>query len=231
MGSEPPRILRNSDFAGDQKRGNWLLVNWEQRFLNWLVPRVPGWLGTVPLTLLTLLWGIGLVYCGFRAAENLQWLWVFNLFILLQYITDMLDGAVGRARKTGLVKWGYYMDHFWDYIFLCSIFLGYSFLIPLEYKILEMILLILAVSIMVNAFLYFAVTNEFRISFCRFGTSEIRYCVIGFNIAVMHFGQAIILKALPYAIGLTTLAVFSMVFMTQQQLRTIDLAPFKKPSR
>ncbi len=223
--------MENGNFAGDRKIGNWFLNEGEQKLLSFLVPRVPQWLGTVQLTMLTVVWSLGFVGSCYFASQNLAWLWGANFFIIIQHLTDMLDGAVGRARGTGLVKWGYYMDHFLDYIFLCSIFLGYSFLIPLEYKIFEMILLILAVSIMVNAFLYFAVTNEFCISFCRFGTSEIRYCVIGFNIAVMRFGQDLILKVLPYAIGLTTLAVFSMVFMTQQQLRTIDLAQLKKPSQ
>jgi phosphatidylglycerophosphate synthase len=30
--------------------------------------------------------------------------------IVFQYITDLLDGEIGRKRNTGLIKWGFYMD-------------------------------------------------------------------------------------------------------------------------
>jgi hypothetical protein len=36
-----------------------------------------------------------------------------------QWFTDCLDGALGRYRDTGIPKWGYYMDHFLDFVFMC----------------------------------------------------------------------------------------------------------------
>ena len=102
--------MRNDRFAGDKKKGDWFLAKAEKRMVNWMAPRVPSCLETYHLTLFTLLWSIGIVACSFLARENINWLWAVSLFIFLQYISDVLDGAVCRYRDTGLVKWGYYMD-------------------------------------------------------------------------------------------------------------------------
>jgi hypothetical protein len=48
----------------------------------------------------------------------------------MQYVTDHYDGKIGKYRNTGLVRWGYYMDHLLDYVFLCSIIIGYAFILP-----------------------------------------------------------------------------------------------------
>ncbi len=118
--------MRDDRFAGDKKKGEWVLAKAEKLMVNWLVPRVPSFIETYHLTMLTLLWSIGIVACSFLARENIHWLWLVSLFIFLQYMSDVLDGAVGRYRDTGLVRWGYYMDHFLDYVFLASIIAGYA---------------------------------------------------------------------------------------------------------
>ncbi len=120
--------MKDGQFAGDKKKGDWLLAKAEKRMVTWLVPRVPPIIETYHLTLLTLLWSIGIVACSLLARENINWLWGVSLFIFLQYMSDVLDGAVGRYRETGLVKWGYYMDHLLDYVFLASVIVGYAFL-------------------------------------------------------------------------------------------------------
>ena len=84
------------------------------------VTSVPGWLETYHLTLLTVVWCMGILLLGWLARGNIQWMWMISLMIVFQYITGLFDGAVGRYRNTGLVKWGFFMDHFLDYIFLCA---------------------------------------------------------------------------------------------------------------
>ena len=137
-------ILPHGHFAGDQKHLDHFLLHFERKFINAFLPLVPSWMSTVHLTLMTILWSGLIVFFGYLADKNINWLWGSNACILLQYITDMLDGEVGRHRNTGLIKWGFYMDHFLDYVFLCAIIIGYSFLLPLSYS--SLILLYLAVS-------------------------------------------------------------------------------------
>lgn len=44
--------------------------------------------------------------------------------IVRQYPADLFDAAVGRARGTGLVNQGFYMDRFFDFILLSSLMLA-----------------------------------------------------------------------------------------------------------
>ncbi|MCH8948830.1 MAG: CDP-alcohol phosphatidyltransferase family protein, partial [Chloroflexi bacterium] len=88
-----------AQFGGDKKKGDWLLASAERRMVAWMVPKVPGWLETYHLTMLTLAWSIGIVLASITARQSLHWLWLVSAFIALQYLTDVLDGAVGRHRN------------------------------------------------------------------------------------------------------------------------------------
>ena len=105
--------------------GYCLMYPFEKAFKNYLVPKISPYTETYYLTYLTLLWSALIIISGLLANKNSLWLLAFSVLIILQYFTDMLDGAVGRYKDTGLVKWGYYADHFLDYIFACSIIFGY----------------------------------------------------------------------------------------------------------
>ena len=90
-----------------------------------------------------------------------------SIAVVLQYLTDLFDGAVGRARSTGLVKWGFYMDHFLDFIFQCALIFDYALISPPELNLEWWFFAILTITsgYMVNSFLSFAATNEFEIYF------------------------------------------------------------------
>jgi phosphatidylglycerophosphate synthase len=105
-------------FGGDKKIGRSILSTPEQALVAWGTPRIPGYIETYHLTMLTLVWGFLNPVFGYLGQSNLQWLWMVCVMIVFQYITDLFDDAVGRKRRTGLIKWGFYMDHFLDYIFL-----------------------------------------------------------------------------------------------------------------
>ena len=85
----------------------------------------------------------------------------------MQYLTDAVDGKIGKARKTMLVAWGYYMDHLLDYVFLCSILLGYTLLLPSSLHLLMMLALAVASGFMVSAFLARAVTGTLTIRYIK----------------------------------------------------------------
>ena len=210
-------------FAGDQKHLDHFLLNYEKVVIDALLPRVPLWLNTAHLTLMTILWAVGVILFGFLATHSMNWLWGFSICIFFQHITDMLDGAVGRSRNTGLIKWGFYMDHFLDYIFMCAMVIGYSFILPSSYAPFVLLCLTLVGGFMVHTFLDFGITNDFKISFNRFGVSEIRYVFIIFNMALMTFGKDLFIKILPYFIVGFGIALFTIVYKSQQLYQRMDM--------
>ena len=142
--------------------------------------------------------------------------------IVMQYITDLLDGEIGRRRNTGLIKWGYYMDHFLDYLFLCSILIGYSMIVADKYKLMLFFILAIFAGFMVNSFLSFSVTNKFRISYAGIGPTEIRIIFVLINTMIIISGKTYMAPALPYILGLSGLALLYTVYKTQKMIWKTD---------
>ncbi|MEM7396203.1 MAG: CDP-alcohol phosphatidyltransferase family protein, partial [Verrucomicrobiota bacterium] len=189
----------------------------------WLAPRMPQSIETWHLTLSTIAWSLLIIVFSFLARYDTRWLWLVSLMIFFQYITDLMDGAVGRLRNTGLVKWGYYMDHFLDYLFLCSILIGYAMLLEDHNKYMLFFVLALFGAFMVNSFLSFSATGEFKISYLGIGPTEVRIVFIVINTLIILFGQTHIARALPYVLVLSTFGLFITVYRTQKRIWDIDM--------
>src|SRR5262245_17890441 len=114
----------SAEASAPPERSRSILSRWDHRFIDWLAPRVPAWISSRQLTLLTAVWS-GLVWFGcYLASANRQWLWLSTAAIAAQYLTDALDGKIGKLRNDGFVRWGHYMDHLLDYVFMAAIFSG-----------------------------------------------------------------------------------------------------------
>ena len=134
----------------------------------------------------------------------------------------MLDGAVGRARNTGLIKWGFYMDHFLDYVFLASIVIGYSFMLPQSYLLLAVICLGITAGFMVHVLMDFAITNDFKISFNRFGISEVRILLIILNTLAIFLGKTFLAMVFSLVVFCSLSALIVLVYKSQQTYKRMD---------
>jgi len=215
--------MAKQEFGGDKKVGRPLLFRIEEGLVKVLLPLVPKWLQTYHLTLLTIVWIIFIVVFSFLAKYNINWLWLVSLMVLFQYITDLLDGKVGMLRKTGLVRWGYYMDHFLDYLFLCSLLIGYSFIVDDHFKYLLFFVLAVFGAFMVNSYLAFAVTNKFRISYLGIGPTEARLLFIIINTYLIISSKFLMEEFLPYILVISLIGLFVIVYITQKEIWEIDM--------
>ncbi len=211
-------------FQGDKKLPlRSPLAKAEKRLIDWLVPRFPRWIEGYHLTLTTILWSAGLILFGYLARWSLHWLWLASLMLALQWFTDCFDGALGRYRDTGIPKWGYFMDHFLDFVFMCSALLGYALLFDGLHRLLFLILIPIFGAFMVNSYLSFAATSEFKITFLGTGPTELRLALIVLNTAIILFGTAFVRKALPFALPLAGIVLVMVVFRTQKYVWHIDM--------
>ena len=218
--------MSGEKFTGDKKLPmSTLLAPYERKFIDSNVHRFPKWIEGYHLTLLTIPWSIGTACFGYLAAaqDNLHWLWLSSLMLVLQWFTDCFDGAMGRYRDTGIPKWGFYMDHFLDYIFMSSILVGYSFMLQGPNKQIMYFLIPMIGAFMVSPFLAFGATGEFKITYLMTGPTEIRIAFIALNTAIIIFGTVWIEKSLLYVFIITIVALCIIIYRTQKYIWNIDM--------
>lgn len=210
-------------FAGAKKHATSFLWNTEQRFVRSLAPHVPHWLHTRLLTMLTLLWSALVVWFSYRAQENILWLNGVSALLVAQYLTDVLDGAVGRHRNSGFVRWGFYMDHLLDFVFGSLLFIGYAFLVAsANFGWLFALFAVFAV-IPISTFLSFPAKQALEIGALGFGPTEYRILVILVNTAIVYYGISWFEQALPYLTGLLFAYSFILVYRTQRDMYLMDM--------
>lgn len=195
----------------------------EQGVIRYLVPRFPGWIEGYQLTLMTIPWCAGLLLSGYLARGNLNWLWLASAMLFLQWFTDSIDGALGKYRDFGIPKWGYYMDHLLDYFFMSSALGVYAVLLDGMDRTLFLVLIPIFGGFMVNSYLSFAATSEFKITFLGAGPTESRLALIILNTLVIIFGTGFVEKALPYALFILGAILIVVIFRTQKHIWQVDM--------
>lgn len=216
--------MSGDNFGGDKKAPmRSPLASIEKRFILRTVDKFPSWIEGYHLTMLTLPWSAGLIVFGYLAAGNIQWLWGSSAMLFLQWFTDSFDGALGRRRDTGIPKWGFYMDHFLDFVFMWCLPLGYVFIVSPPSAWMLVIVAFIYSLLMVNSFLAFGATNEFKITYLGLGPTEVRIGFIALNTALIVWGPRFLMAALPYALGVFALGLIVIVVRTQKYVWRIDM--------
>lgn len=143
--------------------------------------------------------------------------------VILQYVTDYYDGKVGKYRNTGLARWGYYMDHLLDYFFLCSIIIGYAFILPEEsrYQLLFMLAVFGAYDF--STFLAFAATDRLKISYLKFGPTEFRLAIVVINTLLIFYGTKHMINSLKFVNAGAVVGLCLIVYKTQKQIWKMDM--------
>lgn len=216
-------MIETQQFAGATKTNTSFLTPLERRLAVRVLPRIPSWLETYHLTMLTLVWSGLILLFSYLAKNDLRWLWGVSAMIAMQWVTDHYDGKIGKYRGTGLVRWGYYMDHLLDYFFLCSIIIGYSFILPERSRFQILIMLAIFAAYEFSTFLAFAATDKLKISYLKFGPTEFRLALIVINALLVQFGTRQMVNGLKYvnigaAIGLAVL-----VYRTHKVIWALDM--------
>ena len=216
-------MIETQQFAGASKSNTSFLTPFERRLAIKVLPHVPSWLETYHLTMLTLVWSGFILLFSYWAAKDLRWLWGVSAMVALQYVTDHYDGKVGKYRGTGLVRWGYYMDHLLDYLFLCSVIIGYAFILPERSRYQILIMLAIFAGYEVSTFLAFAATDRLKISYLKFGPTEFRVALIVINALLVQYGTRTMINGLKYVNIGAAIGLALMVYRTHKLLWAMDM--------
>lgn len=216
-------MIDTQEFAGARKSNTSFLTPFERRLAPRVLPRIPSWLETYHLTMLTLVWSSLILLFSYWAARDLRWLWGVSAMIAMQYVTDHYDGKVGKYRGTGLVRWGYYMDHLLDYFFLCSVIIGYAFILPERSRLQVLILLAICSGYEVSTFLAFSTTERFKISYLKFGPTEFRLALMIINALLVKYGTRQMINGLKYVNIGGAIGLVLMVYQAHKKIWALDM--------
>lgn len=219
-------------FAGDKKEPlRSPLARMERAFIDANVARFPPWIEGHHLTWLTALWTAIILLSGWlAAAENIRWLWLSSLMLFFQWFTDCFDGALGRHRNRGLIKWGFYVDHLLDYLFMSAVFLQYLPLLSGHFAYMLLGWTFAYGAMMVSSWLSFAATNRFKITYLGMGPTEIRLLFIIINTLIILRGPWILSAILPYALGISIVLGCFIIWRTQREMWALDMQMKKEKS-
>lgn len=196
----------------------------EKRALLWLAARTPEAIGPDHLTALGLVAQIGAGACYAVAPRNRFWLLGVIACLALNWLGDSLDGTLARVRERLRPRYGFYVDHMVD-TFGASALMGGLALSGYMHPWIAMGLLIAFLMLSIQSYLATHALGEFRLSFWRFGPTEIRILLAIGNLALLwkpmvHFlGGLYRLFDVGGAIGLAGMTLMVFAFTAQNTLR------------
>lgn len=118
----------------DRKRTN-ILSEPEQRFITYLLPKIPNWISSDGLTAIGFL-GSAMILVSFLLAEyvSVYYLLLGIVGFFVQWFGDSLDGRIAFYRNKSRKWYGFALDIIMDWVSTVLIGLGYVLYAPGDYK-------------------------------------------------------------------------------------------------
>ena len=202
---------------------SWSAV-WEKQALLWLATRTPAWIGPDHLTILGLAAQIGAGACYALASRNRNSLFGAIACLALNWLGDSLDGTLARVRHRLRPRYGFYVDHMVDSFGALALMGGLG-LSGYMHPWIATGLLIAFLMLSIQSYLATHALGEFRLSFWRFGPTELRILLAVGNLALfwkpmVHvFGHVYRLFDVGGFIGLIGMGLMVIVFAAQNTAR------------
>ena len=196
----------------------------ERRALFWLASRTPDRVTPDHLTILGLAAQIGAGACYALASRNRYALLGVTACLALNWLGDSLDGTLARVRQRLRPRYGFYVDHMVDSFGGLALMGGLA-LSGYMHPRIAIGLLVAFLMLSIQSYLATHALGEFRISFWRFGPTELRILLAVGNLAllwkpVIHlFGGQYRLFDVGGAVGLAGMALMVVAFTMQNTLR------------
>jgi phosphatidylglycerophosphate synthase len=189
----------------------------EKRLLDWLAERTPAWVNSDHLTLL----GFGaqlLAGAGYALARwNRHALLMAMVALGLNWLGDSLDGTLARYRQQQRPRYGFYVDHMADSLGALVLMVALA-VSGFMHPAIAIALLIGFLLLSIQSYLATYTLGEFRLSFWRFGPTELRILLamgsaaLFFRPMVHIFGKPHLLFDVGGVIGVIGMAAMLVVW-------------------
>lgn len=155
----------------------------ERRLLLWLAARMPAKINSDHLTLLGFI-SMFLAGASYALARwNSLGLLLATLFLGFNWFGDSLDGTLARVRNCQRPRYGFYVDHIIDSLGALFLMSGLALSGALDWRVAAgMLVAFLLLSI--ESYLATYTLGVFRMSFAKFGPTEIRILLAVANLGL-----------------------------------------------
>jgi phosphatidylglycerophosphate synthase len=180
-----------TDTKSHKRVNDILLGPLERPALRWLAAHMPVWVNPDILTGVGILGSVVTFFSYWLTNINANFLWLASLGLVINWFGDSLDGTLARYRKIERPKYGFFVDHTVDAMstLLVVFGLGLSPYVKFEIACLALVSYLL-MSVLVHIRTY--VDGVFKISYGKFGPTEVRLIVIIANTVVYFVGNPVV---------------------------------------
>ena len=225
QGDSPLGWKKGTRFFPETRRiqESWVAAT-EKRALLWLAIRTPRGIGPDHLTVLGLVAQIGAGAFYAIAARNRFALLAVVACLALNWLGDSLDGTLARVRQQLRPRYGFYVDHMVDSFGALALMGGLA-CSGYMHPVIAIGLLIAFLMLSIQSYLAAQALGEFRLSFWRFGPTELRILLAVGNLALLWkpqvhlLGRLYRLFDLGGAIGLGGMTLMLLFFTAQNAAR------------
>lgn len=215
--------VNSRSYDGNNNKIESILSPINHEIVSQSIPYFPTWIETYHLTGITFIWVVILIIGGILSSYSPLAVWLCLLALVGHIITDAFDGALGRYRNTGLVRWGYYVDHFGDYLLSCALIISFRLIEPRLNEYLIMFLVVVITGFFIHSLLATVTLNKFTLTFFKlFSPLEGQLAYVFVYLTVLIWGSSTLMIIAPIMGAIASFALGYLVTLTASKLWKIE---------
>jgi phosphatidylglycerophosphate synthase len=212
-----------------------MLAAAEKRCLIWMAHRLPAWVNSDHLTTLAGVAMAGAGVCYWIGPESPAAMGIAILMLALNWFGDSLDGTVARVRHHERPRYGFYVDHVLDVVGIFFLFAGFTlggFMTP----VVAAGFLVAYYLLMVEIALATHAVGTFRISFWKFGPTELRLLLVVGTMAILRSthvtmaGERLLLFDVGGVVAIAALGITFLASAVRNGRLLYRLEPLPRPA-
>ena len=157
----------------------------EAQLLGWFAARIPKCINSDHLTALGFAAMMGACTAYVLSEHDKRFLHLVNVFVLLNWLGDSLDGTLARYRNRLRPRYGFYVDHILDTFSMLLLIGGLAMSRYMSLSVAG-VLLVIYFMLCINVYLATYTLGTFRISFGKFSPTEMRLLLAIGNLVLLH---------------------------------------------